>query len=126
MAKNKSHNGFQLRHDGYSRVLSLVLLAFVLYGTTVETAHRHGRILTSADTTSASGSGSSNGFAGNISGCNDCLICQLHQSFSTAVINIRSCDAPELVRTKYFSTATVPLNSRSNIPQSGRAPPVTS
>ena len=89
MANNKSHSGFQLTHGVYSRVLSLVLLAFVFYGTTVEATHRHGRILTSTTATSASGSDSPSGFAGNLSGCNDCLICQLHLSFSTAVINIR-------------------------------------
>jgi|SRR4030095_5149986 hypothetical protein len=126
MVINKSHSGFQPRHGAYSRVLSMVLLAFVCYGTTVEAAHRHGRVFASADATSASGLDNTSGFASSLSSCNDCLICQLHQSFSTAVINVRSCDSPELVRSRYHSTATVPLNSRSNIPQCGRAPPVTS
>jgi hypothetical protein len=41
---------FALLHNGgasFTRWLSLFLVVFILYGTTVEAAHRHGRVLPS-------------------------------------------------------------------------------
>jgi hypothetical protein len=126
MVENKSHSGFQLTHGAYSRVLSLVLLAFVCYAATVEAAHRHGRVFVSADATSASGLNGSNGLASNSSGCTDCLICQLQHSFSTALISVPYSGTPQPFKSKFSTACTVALLLQSSARLCGRAPPLAS
>ena len=112
---------------GFSRWLGLLLLAFMLWGTTVEAAHRHGRVLSDhSDITSLSRSEKSGNLTGAQTGCSDCLICQLHQNFSTTLIALRLNDPPTAVL-QVTSTVVAPdLLSQINCPVSGRAPPFIS
>lgn len=112
---------------GFSRWLGLLLIAFILYGTTVEAAHRHGRVLTeNGDLTALTHSQESGNLTGAQTGCGDCLICQLHQNFSSTLIAFRFIDPP--VRIPHRTTAVVAPDLLSQItsPLSGRAPPVIS
>lgn len=118
-------NTFSQR-SSFSRALSLLLLVFIVYGTTVEAAHRHGGIVTasnSVNTTSLANSGNSKALRLNLIGCGDCLICQLHQHFSTTLLSTRSGLAPARFRTEYSETASVASQSQINAPRTGRAPP---
>src|SRR5215208_2699277 len=72
------------------RWLGLLLVLFILYGTTVEAAHKHGRVLPPASNAAslvAPGSGSTT--FNTTLGCSDCLICQLHQNFSATLLSIK-------------------------------------
>jgi hypothetical protein len=115
-----------LKHRGasFSRWLSLLLVVFILYGTTVEAAHRHGGILpSSARATANVDNQQTKNLTNNKTGCNDCLICQLHQNFTTTLIALRLTDPP--VQLPQQVTAVVPqhLFSQNISPVSGRAPP---
>lgn len=114
-------------HAGFSRWLGLLLMAFILYGTTVEAAHRHGRMLTdSSDIPSLTHSQESGNLAGGRTGCSDCLICQLHQNFSTTLIAFRLTDPPTSVLHSMPAIVALDLHSRIITPLSGRAPPFIS
>jgi hypothetical protein len=112
----------------FTRWLSLFLVVFILYGTTVEAAHRHGRVLPSTSSTATQvDNQQTKNLSTNKSGCNDCLICQLHQNFSTTLIALRlkhdvPTQAPQLV------TTALPEDLLSQIisPLAGRAPPQAS
>ena len=101
---------------------------FVLYGTTIEAAHRHGRILGSDGSSTHSISEKQN--AGNLTGgtlsCAECLICQLHQHFSTSLAAVRDISVPTQVHANVFSSAAVVLTTRSRATNTGRAPPFIS
>ena len=107
------------------RGLGLLLVVFILYGTTVEAAHRHGRVLpqsNSATSLTNPNAGSSGTFKAK-PGCNDCLICQLHQNFSATLITFKLNTAP-IARVTHAQRFD-PVSSRSiaNSSQTGRAPP---
>ena len=106
------------------RGLALLLLAFIFYGTTVEAAHRHGRALpssASAASVIAPNSGSVN--YNTTPGCNDCLICQLHQNFSATLISIKP-NVETVTREQYLRRSDpVSIRSTTSRPASGRAPP---
>src|SRR4029453_3771535 len=108
-----------------SRAVSLLLVLFILYGTTVEAAHRHGRVLDRP--TNASSTIVDLDLAKNINrsqvGCNDCLICQLHHSFSTTLISVRSDLNPSTQRCALRGSVPNPVRSGTKTPQTGRAPP---
>jgi hypothetical protein len=117
----------QFRNTSVSRWLGLLLLAFILYGTTVEAAHRHGRVLTDkSDIASVAHSEKSGNLTGGQTGCGDCLICQLHQNFSTTLIALRLNDLP--TRVLYTTTVIVAPHflCRITSPVAGRAPPFIS
>ena len=120
-------NAFQNHRANLKRGIGLFLVVFILYGTTVEAAHRHGRILPSPSTATSliAPEQTSTPFANN-SACSDCRICQLHQDFNTTLIAFRIADPPKQVRV--ILTATRPLVVRSQVtgPTSGRAPPTIS
>jgi hypothetical protein len=117
----------QLRNAGFSRWLGLLLIAFILYGTTVEAAHRHGRVLTDkGDITSLTHSERSGNLTGAQTGCGDCLICQLHQNFSTTLIALRLYAPPTRVLQRTTAVVIPHLLSRITSPLSGRAPPFIS
>lgn len=108
-----------------TRALSLLLVAFILYGTTIEVAHSHGRVPRNPTSASLITTENFDGlFTGKTKG-KDCLLCQLHQNFNATLIsvkpNITSVDTQSL----RGSTERVPVESRINIPRSGRAPPIT-
>jgi len=113
------------RGANFTRWLSLFLVVFILYGTTVEAAHRHGRVLPSTSSAAAHVDNQQNkNLSTNKTGCNDCLICQLHQNLNTTLIALRlkqeaQTKAPQPVTTE----APEDLLSQIISPASGRAPP---
>jgi hypothetical protein len=116
------------KHQGatLSRAVGLLLVVFILYGTTVETAHRHGRFLPNSNsTTSFVDAGLAQNLTSGKLGCSDCLICQLHQNFSTSLIAFRQIDPPSLVRIQFRASPIRSFLSQANTPQRGRAPPFT-
>src|SRR4051794_14599595 len=84
---------FALLHNrgaAFTRWLSLLLVVFILYGTTIEAAHRHGRTLPSTSSAAAHfDKQQAQTPSTNKTGCSDCLICQLHQNFTTTLIALR-------------------------------------
>jgi hypothetical protein len=115
---------FRKNNAVFSRRLGLLLVLFVFYGTTIEAAHRHGRVPAASNQTASCvehdfGSGASN----TRPGCNDCLICQLHQNFSATVISVEPI-AEQITRATY-SRRSEPISIRSLVasPSPGRAPP---
>ena len=108
----------------FSRWLNLLLVVFILYGTTVEAAHRHGRVLPSPTRTNAQVDNEQDqSLGGARTGCNDCLICQLHQNFTTTLISLRVNERP--TQLPQSVTVAVPQDLLSQIitPLAGRAPP---
>ena len=108
----------------FSRWLNLLLVVFILYGTTVEAAHRHGLVLPSSTSANAQLDSEHSKNLGNAkTGCNDCLICQLHQNFTTSLISLRVTERP--TQLPQSVTVAVPQDLRSQIitPLAGRAPP---
>lgn len=117
----------QFHSAGFSRWLGLLLIAFILYGTTVEAAHRHGRVVNnSGDVASVTNSEQTANPAGAQTGCGDCLICQLHQNFSTTLIALRLNDPPVQILHQATTVVTPDLLSRIISPLAGRAPPFIS
>jgi hypothetical protein len=118
---------FQNHSAKLKRGLGLLLVVFILYGTTVEAAHRHGRILPApSHATSLTDAEQTSTPLANKSACSDCLICQLHQNFNTTLIAFRIADPPKQIRVNL--TAVLPLDVLSQIagPTAGRAPPAIS
>jgi hypothetical protein len=108
----------------FSRWLNLLLVVFILYGTTVEAAHRHGRILPSYAGAHAQLDNEYDKNLGNAkTGCNDCLICQLHQNFTTTLIALRLNDPPVQLPQLIVSVVPEDLLSQIITPAAGRAPP---
>ena len=108
-----------------SRWLTLLLVAFILYGTTVEAAHRHGLALPSSPSAHAQVDNEHDKNLGSAkTGCNDCLLCQLHQNFTTTLIALRSSDPPvRLPQQRVAIEVPHHLLSRIISPADGRAPP---
>jgi hypothetical protein len=109
----------------FSRVLSLLLLGFVVYGTTIAAAHRHGRIVNTDSSLTKSisqpnGTSSLNGQRG----CNECALCQLHLYSSTALITIRAGVAPLSTRIEHQNPEPTVFKSSVTTPKKGRAPPL--
>ena len=107
------------------RGLGLLLVLFILYGTTVEAAHRHGVAATqsnSAASVTNPNSGASSIFGTRL-GCSDCLICQLHQNFSATLISVKLNIAPLARITHALTFDPVSTRSIAFSQQSGRAPP---
>lgn len=108
----------------FSRWLNLLLVVFILYGTTVEAAHRHGRRVPAENGATAQfDSEHSKNLGTAKSGCNDCLICQLHQNFNTTLIALRLDDPPVQVPQRVVSVVPQDLLSQITSPLAGRAPP---
>jgi hypothetical protein len=114
------------RRSPSSRALSLLLLVLIVYATTVEAAHKHGEILGTNQSVekTLSNSGTARTLGLDLVGCGDCLICQLHQNFSTSLISIRLGITASTLRAQYSETAPVDFHSQVNAPRTGRAPPV--
>jgi hypothetical protein len=115
------------KRSALTRALSVLLLTLIVYGTTVEAVHRHGSVGSkSTSTSSVSDSGSGKTQSLKLAGCNDCLICQLHQNFSSSLISIRSAITAVSVAVHYLDSTRPSTHSRTNAPQPGRAPPQAS
>jgi hypothetical protein len=115
---------FHNHRANLKRWLGLLLVIFICYGTTVEAAHRHGNVLPASNhATAFAHPDSGSGIFKTKPGCNDCLICQLHQNFSATLISFKLTAEP-LTRSKPASSVVpVVISSITHSPQSGRAPP---
>lgn len=108
----------------FSRWLTLLLVVFILYGTTVEAAHRHGLALPSSTSAHAQLDNEHSKNLGTAkTGCNDCLICQLHQNLTTTQIALRSDDPPVQLPQRVVTIIPRDLLSQITSPIAGRAPP---
>ena len=107
------------------RGIGLLLVLFILYGTTVEAAHRHGVAATQSNSaTSVTNPNSGASSTSNAKpGCSDCLLCQLHQNLSATLISVKLNAAPLASVTHALSFDPVSICSIANSPHSGRAPP---
>ena len=114
---------FQNRSTAFTRWLGLLLAFFILYGTTVEAAHRHGRVLADNRAASLVDQDQTTSPVSGKSGCSDCLICQLHQNFNTTLIVIRLVDPPKQVVIKLSDAIPPDVLSLLIGPTAGRAPP---
>jgi len=109
-----------------SRALSSVLVVFILFGTTIEAAHRHGRVLGQAPPTSSQvAPHKPDGSLNTNTSCTDCLICQLHQQFTATLIPVRPHAVTLNTSVLSIRTDRVPVESHKYTPQSDRAPPQT-
>jgi hypothetical protein len=117
----KSHH----ERSAFARALSLLLLVFVVYGTTIEAVHRHGNPAgnRSATSSSVSDTETEKTLGLKLAGCNDCLLCQLHQNFSTSLISARCGINPPRLHVQYRETVRVGFQSQTFTPRTGRAPP---
>jgi hypothetical protein len=116
-----------------ARLIALILLAFVSWGTTAEVTHHHqaSRATLSANSSSAADLNGSDELKSTDQQTNsstsksraECLICQLHQNLSTTLVT----QAPALAaaETKSFRapTALSLRLSEYRSDRSGRAPP---
>jgi hypothetical protein len=117
---------FKLR-SAFSRGLGLLLVAFIFYGTTVDAAHRHGRVLPpGSDAASLTHSEQTPNPAGTGTGCNDCLICQLHQNLNTTLISYRLVNPPQRLHIRIPVILPRDVLSHAGSATAGRAPPVIS
>ena len=110
-------------------MLSLLLLGFIVYGTTVEAAHTHGNLVESNDAAQAawvSDPVTATKLNGGVLGCGDCLICQLHQNFSSTLITFRQASPPPTQKAQFADLAPISFRSQTNTPRTGRAPPLNS
>ena len=110
----------------FSRVLSFVLLSFIVWGTTVQAAHKHGGLSDTKSTAQEnvfSEPGTQTARDGSLAGCADCLICQLHQDFSTSLVVERDSSAPARARLEISLATSVTPTRLMAAPNSGRAPP---
>ena len=109
------------------RGLGVLLVVFIFYGTTVEAAHRHGRVLSApSSATALTGLEHTSAPLASKSRCSDCLICQLHQNFNTTLITFRIADPPKQIRVNLIATLPLDVLSQITGPTSGRAPPAIS
>jgi hypothetical protein len=111
-------------NNALSRVIGLLLMVLIFYGTTVEAAHRHGKVLPTHTNEASLGSpGEADTSLNTKSGCNDCLICQLHQNFSTSLIAFHL-NLPPVQQTEDLRQGQLNSTSSETISLSaGRAPP---
>ena len=109
------------------RVFSFLLLGLILYGATVQAVHKHGATLpVQAETVSVSTPAPEDSSPNGLQSCDDCLICQLQQSFSATLVTNRDLDPPSVQTVGFFEAGTRPESSFVTIRESGRAPPLTS
>jgi hypothetical protein len=113
----------------FPRALSILLLAFIICGTTVEAAHNHGNLAGLNKATSAGHfsdpATEESANTGSLN-CSDCLICQLHQNFSAAVLSVTPNLAPLVITARFSHFHSLQASSQTNVTRTGRAPPKTS
>lgn len=128
VTRRRHSTGLSLR-TSLARVLSSLLLVFILYGTTIEAAHRHGRLLKtegSQESLSVSHPSIPTNVTGGKFGCSECLICQLQKSFSATLVTVRAVSSRPRSRLELLLPASIAFKSQTNALQKGRAPPFTS
>jgi len=106
------------------RVLSLLLVTFIFYGTTVEAAHCHAQVRSTTNTSSSLVDPLlASKLANSKTSCSECLICQLHQNFSATLISVSPSVNTSGLRTLCQRLDRVVIRSQTNTPRTGRAPP---
>jgi hypothetical protein len=120
------NRAFQNRSTAFARWLGLLLVVFILYGTTFEAAHRHGRVLPTSSTASLVEPDQTNSPVTGKTGCGDCLICQLHQNFATTLVTYRQVDTPVQLQIRFTTDAPPDVHFQLAGPAAGRAPPFIS
>ncbi|MEA2202588.1 MAG: hypothetical protein QOI89_3239 [Solirubrobacteraceae bacterium] len=118
-----------------ARLLALMLLASLAWGSTVELTHHHGVKAAAslsgaaqspaADDATATqiSSSETSGTSSNSKTGGECLICQLHQNLSTTIIAHTPGDGPtETLALRSAPSAVVHLSEFTSTGQ-GRAPP---
>lgn len=114
---------FRKNNAAFSRGLGLLLVLLVFYGTTIEAAHRHGRIPSASNHTASVERDSSSGISTTKPGCHDCLICQLHQNSAATLISFKPI-AEQITRiTHARRSEPISISSLAASPSPGRAPP---
>src|SRR5690349_20270088 len=109
---------FTKRRIEFSRALSLLLVAFIVYGTTIEAAHRHGRFLPQTPATSSQVVPEKpDGSLNTNTSCTDCLLCQLHQQFTATLISVTPHATPLNVNLIRSTTNRVTFSNRDDTPQ---------
>ena len=120
-------SAFQNHCATLKRGLGLLLVLFIFYGTTVEAAHRHGRLLPAPrSATALTDIEQQSTPLASKTACSDCLICQLHQNFNTTLIAFRVADPPRQVRINVTTLLPLDVLSQMTGPRAGRAPPAIS
>jgi len=115
---------FQNQSASLKRGVGLLLLVFIVYGTTVEAAHRHGRVVPRSNPAESSfDKTGTTSTSPTTQGCSDCLICQLHQNFSATLISVTPVPEALVSHTQIPQLNPVSIRSIAHTPQSGRAPP---
>jgi len=113
----------------FPRALSILLLAFIICGTTVEAAHNHGNLAASNQATSAGHfsdpATEKSADTGSLN-CSDCLICQLHQNFSATVLSVTPNLTPLVLTASFSHSHSLLASSQTSVTRTGRAPPKTS
>lgn len=125
----RPHSKLAHPHAAFARMLSFLLLGLIVYGTTVEAVHKHGNLVLGSAvpaTASVSNPGSQTTLSTNFGACNDCLICQLHQQFSTTLISSPPSIGQPVSNSLFSSLALVSARSQTTVPSTGRAPPYAS
>jgi hypothetical protein len=109
-------------------VLSLLLLGFIVYGTTVEAAHTHGNLAAANILVGASNfsdPATETKTTTKLTGCGECLICQLHQNFASSLISEPPSIVSSSVKSLFLNFTAISVHSQITTPQRGRAPPFT-
>lgn len=112
-----------------ARGLTFLLLSFIVYGTTVASAHKHtagfGATLP-AQTAAISEPETNPTTSRNLAGCGECLICQLHRDFSTSLVVERDSSLPPPTRLTLSQVSFDLQQTDASTSHSGRAPPFSS
>ena len=117
----KRHSTNLFRRTSLARVLSSLLLVLIVYGTTIEAAHRHGRVLKTEaceQSHSVSSPGVPTNQASGQFNCSECLICQLQKTFRKHC-TVRAVSSPPRARLELIHCG-VAFQSETNAPQKGR------
>ena len=116
-----------MAHRGFSRVLSLLLLGFIVYGTTVKAAHTHGMLTPNSVVAASNFSDPATDLkeTNTLLGCGECLICQLQQNFSATLISVPPSIGHTPLGSRFVNSTTVLAHSQTTTPRTGRAPPLS-
>ena len=115
---------FKNQNAALMRIVSLLLVAFIFYGTTVEAAHCHRQVRTTTSQTSSLIDPSlAKNLTSGASSCTDCLICQLQQNFSTTCLSLRPHVDEAGIHILVRGSDPIGIRAQANTPQTGRAPP---
>lgn len=112
----------------FRRVLSILLLGLIFYGATVQAVHKHEN-LTAGDepqSVSLTNVDPHENSSGATTGCSDCLICQLHQSFSATAVTHKQFGPPAAQTIRFVLSGFHDPASSVTTKETGRAPPLTS